>query len=283
MTKVEEIETLGTLNLSSVDLARKIRLDTLAMVHAAKASHVGSGMSITDILAVLYANTLRYRPEDPKHPARDRFIVSKGHAAAAVYACLANIGVLSQDDLATFGQQGSRLMTHVNHKVRGVELSTGSLGHGLPFGVGKALAGKRQGKDWRVYVLLSDGEMDEGSNWEALMFAAHARLDNLVAVIDYNKLQSLASTESTLGLEPLVDKLAAFNWNVIEVDGHDHDELRRAFYQANENKGRPTLILAHTVKGKGVSFMENSVAWHYKSPNDAELALAVREIEGNHA
>lgn len=272
----------GTINLCSKSLAKSTRLDTLVMVHAAKSSHVGSGFSIADILAVLYADVLRLEPGDPAHPGRDRVIISKGHAAAAVYACLANAGIFPRDMLATYGQPGSPLMAHVSHKVDGVEFSTGALGHGLPFGVGKALVGKRLGKEWRVYVLLSDGEMDEGSNWEALMFAAHARLDNLVAIVDYNKLQSLGSTESTLGLEPLVDKIKAFNWNVIEVDGHDHAVLKQAFAKAAENVGRPTLILAHTVKGKGVSFMENSVEWHYKSPNDEQLEIALREVEENY-
>lgn len=249
------------------------------MVHAAKSSHVGSGFSIADILAVLYASKLAIDPSNARHSQRDRLIISKGHAAAAVYACLANVGLFDRADLASYGQPGSVLMAHVNHKTPGVELSTGALGHGLPFGVGKALAAKRLGADWRVFVLLSDGEMDEGSNWEALMFAAHSRLDNLVAIVDYNKLQSLASTEATLGLEPLADKVRAFNWNVIEVDGHDHGALKQVLDEATTISGRPTLILAHTTKGKGVSFMENAVPWHYKSPNDLELAQALAEVE----
>lgn len=273
------MERPSPLNLCSRTLAKSIRLDTLTMVHAAKSSHVGSGFSIADILAVLYAAKLAIDPSNARHPQRDRLIISKGHAAAAVYACLANVGLFDRADLASYGQPGSVLMAHVNHKAPGVELSTGALGHGLPFGVGKALAAKRLGADWRVFVLLSDGEMDEGSNWEALMFAAHARLDNLVAIVDYNKLQSLASTEATLGLEPLADKVRAFNWNVIEVDGHDHGALKQVLDEATELSGRPTLILAHTTKGKGVSFMENAVPWHYKSPNDAELAQAIAEVE----
>ena len=275
----QNMERPNPLNLSSKLLAKQIRLDTLAMVHAAKSSHVGSGFSIADILAVLYATKMAIDPLNAGHPQRDRLIISKGHAAAAVYACLANVGLFDRGDLASYGQPGSVLMAHVNHKVKGVEVSTGALGHGLPFGVGKALAGKRLGAVWRVFVLLSDGEMDEGSNWEALMFAAHARLDNLVAIVDYNKLQSLGSTEATLGLEPLADKVRAFNWNLIEVDGHDHGELVRVLDEATENRGRPTLILAHTTKGKGVSFMENAVSWHYKSPNDDELAQALNELQ----
>lgn len=264
-------------------LARAARTDVLRMVHRARASHVGSCFSIADILAVLYADVLRFRVDDPAWPERDRFILSKGHAAAIVYATLAQVGVLPRSDLQTYGADDSLYMTHVSHKIRGVEFSSGSLGHGLPFGVGKALAGQRQQRSWRVFVQLSDGEMDEGSNWEALMFAAHHRLDNLVAIIDYNKLQSLTSVSHTLGLEPLVDKLTSFGWAVREVDGHDHDALRGALSVAPWVPGQPSLLLAHTTKGKGVGFMENQVAWHYKSPNDEELAQALADLERHHA
>jgi transketolase len=174
-------------------------------------------------------------------------------------------------------------MTHVSHKLRGVEFSSGSLGHGLPFGTGKALAAKRRGRVWRVFVMLSDGEMDEGSNWEALMFAAHHQLDNLVAIIDYNKLQSLATIADTLALEPLTDKLRAFGWAVREVDGHDHAALEAALGEAPWSPGRPSVLIMHTTKGKGVSFMENRVEWHYKSPNDEQLAAARAELLHHHA
>lgn len=265
------------------DLARDIRTDVLRMVHRARASHVGSCFSIVDVLAVLYGQVMRWRTDEPGWGDRDRFILSKGHAAAAVYATLANVGILQRSDLETYGADGSLFMTHVSHKIRGVEFSSGSLGHGLPFGVGKALAGQRQKQPWRVFVQLSDGEMDEGSNWEALMFAAHHRLANLVAVIDYNKLQSLTTIDRTLGLEPLVDKLKAFGWSVREVDGHDHDALFEALGSTPWNPEQPSLLLAHTTKGKGVSFMENQVAWHYKSPNDAQLGEALAELERDHA
>lgn len=273
---------------SSVDvpcfvLAQRIRADVLQMVHRARASHVGSCFSIVDILAVLYGQVMRVHPDEPAWPERDRFILSKGHAAAAVYATLANIGMIARTDLDTYGVDGSAYMTHVSHKIAGVEFSSGSLGHGLPFGVGKALAAKRRGAAWRVFVLLSDGEMDEGTNWEALMFAAHHRLDNLVAIIDYNKLQSLMSISQTLGLEPLVDKLVAFGWTVREVDGHNHARLAQELSQAPWTAGRPSLLLAHTVKGKGVSFMENKVEWHYRSPSAEQLASALVELGAGHA
>lgn len=248
------------------------------MVHRAKASHVGSCFSVVDIISVLYGEVMRLDPSNPAAPGRDRFILSKGHAAAAVYATLANVGVIPRDDLDTYGADLSPFMTHASHKISGIEFSSGSLGHGLPFGVGKALAGKRSSQDWRVFVLLSDGEMDEGSNWEALMFASHHRLDNLVAIVDYNKLQSLTSISQTLGLEPLVAKLESFGWAVREVDGHDHAAVRSHLASAPWQPGKPSLLLANTVKGKGVSFMENKVEWHYRSPDNALLAQALEEI-----
>ena len=268
---------------STRTLARDIRLHVLEMVHRARASHVGSCFSIVDALAVLYGGVMNLRPQDPMWDGRDRFILSKGHAAAAVYATLARIGMLERDDLQTYGADGSLYMTHVSHKIRGVEFSSGSLGHGLPFGTGKALAAKRLGRPWRVFVMLSDGEMDEGSNWEALMFAAHHQLDNLVALVDYNKLQSLTSIAGTLALEPLADKLRAFGWALREVDGHDHAALEAALRATPWSPGRPSVLLMHTTKGKGVSFMENRVEWHYKSPNDEQLASARAELLQHHA
>ena len=264
---------------SSVALARDIRINVLKMVHSVNASHVGSCFSITDILAVLYGGVLNIRPLDPAWLNRDRMILSKGHSCAAVYAALALKGFFPLSELETYGKDGARLMAHISHKVPGVEFSTGSLGHGLPFAVGKALAAKRQQMNWRVYALLSDGEMDEGSNWEALLFAAHHKLDNLMVIIDYNKLQSLTTVAETLGLEPLASKLASFGWSVCEVDGHNHGELFNAFKSASCVSDKPTVIIAHTIKGKGVSFMENKVEWHYRSPNAEQLSLALAEIE----
>ncbi len=259
-------------------LSIAVRRDVLNMVFRAKASHVGSCFSVVDIISVLYGEVMKLDPQDPAAAGRDRFILSKGHAAAAVYATLANIGVIPRTDLDTYGADLSPYMTHASHKIAGIEFSSGSLGHGLPFGVGKALAGKRSGQDWRVFVLLSDGEIDEGSNWEALMFASHHKLSNLVAVIDYNKLQSLTSISQTIGLEPLVAKLESFGWAVREVDGHDHEALKGHLASAPWHPEKPSLLLAHTVKGKGVSFMENKVEWHYRSPDSALLAAALEEI-----
>jgi transketolase len=264
--------------VESTALSREIRRLSLEMVHRAKASHVGSALSIADIVAVLYADALKVFPERPVDPARDRFILSKGHACVAVYAALAASGFFPQARLASYGQDHSDLMNHISHKVPGVEFSTGSLGHGLPFGVGKAAAARRIGATWRVFVLLSDGEMDEGSNWEALMFAAHHRLDNLVGVIDYNKIQSLGTVAATLGLEPLADKLRAFGWSVREVDGHSHAALRTAFSDLPWQPGKPSVLIAHTTKGKGVSFMEGKVEWHYRSPDREQLERALAEL-----
>ena len=265
--------------MNSQGFACNVRKSALRMVTKAFASHIGSALSICDILAVLYSSILNVDPSDPSDPTRDRFILSKGHACVAVYAALAEKGFFTKSELDTYGQDHSLLMNHISHKVKGVEFSTGSLGHGLPFAVGKALAAKRLKEDWRVFVVLSDGEMDEGSNWEALMFAAHHSLDNLVAVIDYNKLQSLTTVEKTLGLEPLIDKLQAFGWSVRELDGHNHTQLQESLSAVPWEGGKPSAILAHTIKGKGVSFMENSVEWHYRSPNSEQLAQALEELE----
>lgn len=265
----------------TLHLAQNIRRNALKMVHRAKASHIASALSITDILAVLYGQVMRFEPSNPNYGFRDRFILSKGHACVAVYSTLAEVGVIPKEQLETYGDDFSWLMNHISHKVAGVEFSTGSLGHGLPFGVGKALAAKSKAESWRTFVLLSDGEMDEGSNWEALMFAAHHQLSNLVAIIDYNKLQSLDTVANTLGLEPLIDKLNAFGWYVQEIDGHDHQQIESSL--SNLSSGKPTVIVAHTTKGKGVSFMENRVEWHYKNPNDEQLAQALTELEVNYA
>lgn len=254
------------------------------MVTDARASHIGSALSISDIVAVLYGRTLQVHPARPDHPQRDRFILSKGHACVAVYAALAETGFIDPALLKTYGNDGSMLMAHVSHKVPGVEFSTGSLGHGLPFATGKALAARRRGASWRTVVLTSDGEWGEGSNWEAALFAAHHGLDNLLCVIDYNKLQSLKTIDETLRLEPLHSKFEAFGWAVREVDGHDHDALGHALDPASWTQGKPAMLIAHTVKGKGVSFMENRVEWHYRNPTPELLAQALAELsEANHA
>jgi len=259
-------------------LARNIRAHAVAMVARANASHIGGALSMADLLAVLYGEVLRVRPEDPCWPERDRFILSKGHNCTALYAALALRGFFAVEELKTYGCDGARLMAHISHKVPGVEFSTGSLGHGLPYGCGKALAAKRQRHPRRVFVMLSDGELDEGSNWEAILFAPHHHLDNLVAMVDYNKIQSLGPVSEVLELAPLADKFRAFRWAVREIDGHNHDEIRAALDALPWESGRPNCLIAHTVKGKGVSFMENKLLWHYRSPNAEQLQQALREL-----
>jgi transketolase len=270
---------MNILNFDSIDLACRMRVQSLNMIHRAKASHIGSALSICDIVAVLYAQILKLAPTEPTALGRDRFILSKGHACVAVYAALAETGFFPKEDLLNYGQDHSVLMNHISHKVAGVEFSTGSLGHGLPFGTGKALAAKRLKQDWRTFVLLSDGELGEGSNWEAMMFASHHNLGNLTAIVDYNKLQSLTTVEKTLRVEPLADKARAFGWSVLEVDGHDHIALREQLSNTHWESGKPSFLIAHTTKGKGVSFMENSVEWHYKSPSSEQLAQALGELK----
>ena len=250
------------------------------MVHSASASHVGSCLSIADILAVLYGGVLRVDAGRPNWPERDRFVLSKGHAAAALYAVLAECGFFPKEWLDTYCQDGSRLAGHVtSHGVPGVEVSTGSLGHGLSIACGMALAAKRDKRPFRVFALLSDGECDEGSIWEAALFAPHHRLDNLVAIVDYNKIQSFGTVKEVLDLHPLADKWRAFRWAVREIDGHDYAEIQAALAAIPFEPGKPSAVIAHTVKGKGVSFMENQLAWHYKSPNEEQLAAALAQVE----
>ncbi|HEX8727217.1 MAG TPA: transketolase [Ktedonobacterales bacterium] len=265
---------------STREFAQTVRAHALRMVHAANASHIGSSLSMTDLLAVLYGGgVLRVNPAEPEWPERDRFILSKGHAAASAYATLAEAGFFPTDWLATYCLDGSKLSGHLTRGVPGVELSTGSLGHGLPVGAGMALAARRDGRPWRTFVMLSDGELDEGSNWEAILFAAHHGLDNLVAIVDYNKIQSFGSVAEVMRLDPLAEKWRAFGWACREIDGHDHDAIADALSSVPHESGKPTAIVAHTIKGKGVSFMENLLAWHYKSPNDEQLAQALAEVE----
>jgi transketolase len=260
----------------SKDFANKIRKHILNMVHNSGGSHIASALSIVDIISVLYNEIMKIDNNNPKWAGRDRFILSKGHACTPIYAALAELGFFSISDLELYGKNDSILMNHISHKVQGVEFSTGALGHGLPFGVGKAKAAKILNENWKTFVLLSDGELDEGSNWEAFMFASHQKLNNLTAIIDYNKLQSLDSIENTLGLEPLDQKFKSFGWDVFEVDGHDYSQISNALLESNNLN--PKVIIAHTTKGKGVSFMENKVEWHYKTPSKVELDLALSEL-----
>jgi len=260
------------------ELAKRIRLHALRMTSRGGSSHIGAVFSIADILATLYSGMLRVDPNNPNWPERDRFILSKGHAGAGVYACLAETGFFPIDWLDTHYQDGSRLSGHVSHKgIPGVELSTGSLGHGLSVGAGMAYGAKLDGQDWRTFVLMSDGECDEGSNWEAILFAAHHRLDNLVAIVDYNKIQSLAPVAETVRLEPFSDKWRAFGWDVHEVNGHDFESMKHVFENLTLS-GMPHVVIAHTTKGKGVSFMENSVLWHYRTARGDEFEAALKEL-----
>lgn len=266
-------------SLVTIALARRIRRHALEMVTRGGSSHIGAVFSIADLLAVLYKGVLRVDPTDPRWPNRDRFILSKGHAGAGVYACLAECGFFPVAKLLTHYQDGSDLSGHVSHKgIPGVELSTGSLGHGLSVAAGMALGAKRDGARHRVFVLLSDGECDEGSTWESVLFAAHHGLENLVAIVDYNKIQSLAPIAETIGLEPFAEKWRAFGWVVRDVDGHDHPALFEMLSMIPAEPGRPTCVIAHTVKGKGVSFMENTVLWHYRTPREEEYEAALREL-----
>jgi len=260
-------------------LANKIRNHALDMTSRGSSSHIGSVFSIADILACLYGKLMNSNPKNINDKNRDRFILSKGHAGAGVYAVLAETGFFSADLLKTHYQDGSSLSGHVSHKnIPGVEFSTGSLGHGLSVGVGLAIAAKLDNRNNKIVVLLSDGECDEGSNWEAIMFSSHRKLDNLIAIIDYNKIQSLDSVENTLNLEPLVDKWNAFGWNVIEVNGHDIQNIIDAYRSASQCLHKPTCIIAHTIKGKGVSFFENQVLWHYRSAKGSEYENAKKEL-----
>jgi transketolase len=280
MTSALEGETANSFDAGSArELAREIRAAVVSMTHRAGCAHAGSALSAADILAVLYSGILNVTPGSVDSPRRDRFILSKGHACAALYAALAGRGFFPKKLLAEFYQDGSLLMGHATHKAApGIEVSAGSLGHGLSIGCGLALAAKRDAMAYRVFVLLSDGECDEGSVWEAALFAAHHALDNLVVIVDYNKIQSLGTVEEVLRLEPFAEKWRAFGWAVAEADGHNLAALGKVLEAAPREAGKPACVVAHTVKGKGVSFMENALLWHYRAPDAAELNLALAEI-----
>jgi transketolase len=265
---------------ASKELARALRLHALEMVHAANGSHIGSALSAADIVAVLYADILRLDPANPDWKERDRFILSKGHAAALLYAALAERGFFSKEKLKDFAQNGSSLAGHASHHVAGVELSTGSLGHGLGVACGMALAAQQRKEKWRVFALLGDGECNEGSVWEAMAFAAHHKLSNLTAIVDANGLQGFGTTKDVLDLAPLADKGRAFGFDVLEIDGHDHAALKMAL---NAKSEKPRLIVAATIKGKGVPFMENELVWHYRTPNAEQLAAARAALEASDA
>lgn len=261
------------------ELARRIRIHALRMTSRGGGAHIGAIFSCADILAALYGGILRVDSGAPRSADRDRFLLSKGHAGAGLYAALAERGFFEVEELLTHYQDGSRLCGHVSNVLPGVDVSTGSLGHGLSLAAGMAYAGKLKGAHHRVFALLSDGECDEGSTWEAVLFAAHHGLSNLVAIVDYNRIQGIAPVANVLALEPFADKWAAFGWASQEVSGHDHEGLRATLGALPFAPGKPSCLIAHTTKGKGVSFMENSVLWHYRIPRDAEFDRALAELE----
>ena len=259
-------------------LAQNIRIHATRMIHTAQSSHLGGNLSMAEIMAVLYGKILRISPDTPLAPNRDRLILSKGHASAGYYAILAESGFFPIDWLDSFYVNGARLAGHATHGIPGIEVSSGSLGHGLSKAAGMALAGKREQASQRIFAVLSDGECDEGSTWEAAMFSAHHHLSNLIAIVDYNKIQALGHTREVIDLEPFTDKWKAFGWAVTEVDGHDIDALETELAILPFEPNKPSCLIAHTVKGKGVSFMEDDVLWHYRNPQDEEYENAIREL-----
>jgi transketolase len=261
--------------------ARQIRKDVINMIYIAKTGHTGGSLSDTDILTVLYYNIMNIDPSNPKYEDRDRFILSKGHSVESFYCILADKGFFPKEELRTFSQFGSKFIGHPNNKVPGVEVNTGALGHGLSIGVGMALAAKMNKKSYRVYTVMGDGEQAEGSVWEAAMSAAHYKLDNLIGILDRNKLQISGCTEDIMGLEPLSDKWRSFGWEVVEVDGNNVEELLKTFKSLPVKRDKPTIILAHTIKGKGVSYMENVAKWHHGVPSEEEYKTAINELTQN--
>ena len=257
--------------MNSEQLAWLIRRHGVEMTHISHGSHIGAILSVADIVAVLYNDVANISPENVKDENRDRIILSKGHAGASIYAALAEKGFFDREELKTHYADGSRLSGHVSHKgVPGVEFSTGSLGHGACVAAGMALNAKLDKKTYYTYAIVGDGECDEGSIWEMALFANQFKLNQLVVIVDHNKMQSLDFCENTLSLAPFAEKWKAFGWNVLDIDGHNHDELRTAFAKAKESADKPTVIIANTVKGKGISFMEFDILWHYRFPHEGE-------------
>ena len=262
-------------------IANEVRKGIVTSVHSAKAGHPGGSLSAADVFTYLYFEEMNIDPTDPKKADRDRFVLSKGHTAPGLYSVLAQRGYFPVEDLKTLRHIGSYLQGHPDMKhIPGVDMSSGSLGQGISAAVGMALSAKLSHDDYRVYTLLGDGECEEGEVWEACMAAAHYKLDNLCAVLDYNHLQIDGNIDDVISPEPFASKFESFGWNVLNVNGHDFDELRNAFNQAKNEKGKPTMIIAHTIKGKGVSFMENNYAWHGTAPNDEQYETAMKELGG---
>ncbi len=265
-------------------IAKDIRKNIFKTICTGGGGHIPASLSIVEILVFLYYNILNIDSANPESEDRDRFILSKGHACVALYNILAERGFFHKAELNNFGKKNSILGGHPDmHMIPGVDASTGSLGHGLPFGMGMALAGKLNKKDYRVFVLLGDGECQEGSIWEAAMFAPQNRLDNLIAIIDYNKIQAMDYLDKIVSVDPIVDKWRAFGWEVREADGHSFSDLNKAFLQIPFAKDKPSMLIAHTIKGKGISFMKNAPIWHYRFPNEEELKIACKELDlGNY-
>jgi transketolase len=259
--------------------ANQIRRHVIRMTRAAGSGHPGGSLSSTDIIAALFFKVMNHRPSDPSWEDRDRFVLSKGHAAPAYYAAMAEAGYFPVEELLTLRKLGSRLQGHPSRtRLPGVEMSTGSLGQGLSAANGMGLAAKLDRKTYRIYVVCGDGEMQSGQIWEAAMLGAHYKLDNVTAFLDRNKLQIDGTTEKIMSIEPIADKWKAFGWNVLEIDGHDMRQILDSCDKARECRGRPTMVIAHTVKGKGVSFMENALSFHGKACNDEEMRKALREL-----
>jgi transketolase len=260
-------------------MARQLRRHVITMIATAGSGHPGGSLSAADIVTALYFKVMHHDPKNPQWPDRDRFVLSKGHAAPILYAALAECGYFPVEELSTLRKLGSRLQGHTDRTLTpGVEMSAGSLGQGLSYGIGIALAGRLDKRDYRVYVLLGDGECDEGQVWEAAMFAPHHRLDNITAIVDHNDLQLDGRVCDIMALEPLADKWRAFNWHVLEIDGHNIKDILQALKKAGDVKRKPTVIIAHTIKGKGVSFMEGNVDFHGKAPNPQETEQALKEL-----
>jgi transketolase len=275
------MSSLKTPDVASLQAkALQFRREILETLNLAGSGHPGGSLSAVEIFIALYFYKLNYKPTDPKWEDRDRVVVSKGHVSPVVYVTLANAGFFPKEELKTFRKFKSRLQGHVVTKVPGVEFNTGSLGHGLSFSNGVALAAKMRGKSFKVYCIMGDGEIQEGSVWEAAMTAPHYHLDNVCAIVDYNKVQENGPTNEIKNLEPLGKKWATFGWHVIEVDGNDLKQMMTALDDFDNVKGKPTVIIAHTIKGKGVSFMENKAAWHGKAPNKEQLEAALAELTG---
>lgn len=263
---------------NSIEFSKAIRKTTLEMVYRAKASHVGGAMSMADILAVLYNNILKIDPSKSEDPSRDRFLLSKGHACTSLYATLGLKGFFDIKELETYATDGSRFLSHTSHYIPGVEISAGSLGHALPVSCGLALAAKKKKENWKTYCLVSDGELNEGSNWETILLAPQLKLNNLILIVDYNKIQSFGFVKDIIDIEPLFKKFECFNWETYEIDGHDHQQLIDTFKACDNDNPKPKVIICNTIKGKGVSFMENKLLWHYKSPSEQEYAQAINEL-----